>query len=183
MPNCKNNKIQSRLKLILIFGTFWLTYAIAANFATILTSDDFARVAHRQPPSTVIVHDAGWPISFAKEYYSLKFPNVTFEVDYPKLAINVCLVVVVQAAVIFLAWDARILTIRHLLLITATVGVAATLALSAAKQFGGTATYYFVLFAYLGPVPLAIVRLLFQLVGGALWLVRLFPSGGTSRET
>jgi hypothetical protein len=63
-----NSKKNSH-KLILIFAALWATYAIAANFATVWTADDYARVVDG-PPSTFHVVDAGWPIPFVKEYGS-----------------------------------------------------------------------------------------------------------------
>jgi hypothetical protein len=175
------NSKKSRLCLICISAAVWMTYAIAANYATVWTVDDYARVVDG-PPSTFHVVDAGWPIPFVQEYYSLARPNIAFEVDDPKLAINLLLVIVVQLSVIFLAYDTTVLTIRHLLLITAIVAIAASLARLAANQFGGTVTYSFVLFAYFVPVALASVRLLFHLIVGTLGVFRLNEKRGGTRK-
>lgn len=150
----------------------WLVFLATANYATVWTKADFARIADG-PLTTFHVSDAGWPLSFIQQRYGRSpSPHITLAVNGARALSNVLLIVFVQISLAFLVWRRNAITLLGLFALTAIAAIVMTSAVSSADRFGGTVLYYAVLYAYMAPVALAGIRLPAQLIKMALWFLR-----------
>ena len=131
------NSSWNHTRWVVLSCLLWLMFVATLNYASFWGESEFAPLAVGQPGTTVVTHQAGWPVSFCTQIHSRKpMRKIDTGYDLKNCCLNFAAVLIVQLAFLLLARRIRRITIRGLLALTAVAALVVSFATTSSNLFG-----------------------------------------------